>query len=63
MVLVCSSVLLCVCVCVCDTQNSEITVEKYISPEERKRMEEVEKQEEQRRLAEMVGSSKPFGTV
>ena len=38
-------------------QDDEITVEKYISPEERKRMEETEKQEEQRRLAEMVGNS------
>ena len=38
-------------------QDSEITVEKYISPEEKRKMEEAEKQEEQRRLAEMVGNS------
>ena len=31
----------------------EVTVEKYISPEEQKRMEEAEKAEEARRLAEM----------
>lgn len=33
--------------------ESEVKVEKYMSPEEQKRMEEVEKQEEQRRIAEM----------
>ena len=33
--------------------ESEVTVEKYVSPEEQKRLEEVEKQEEHRKLAEM----------
>ena len=33
--------------------DSEVTTEKYISPEEQKRMEEAEKAEEARRLAEM----------
>lgn len=46
----------CGCFSVCP-QDDEITVEKYISPEERRRMEEAEKQEKQRRLAEMVGDN------
>ena len=49
-------ILVCLCACVIP-QDSEITVEKYFSPEEKRKMEEAEKQEEQRRLAEMVGNS------
>jgi len=36
-----------------DVDNSEVTVEKYISPEEQQRIEESEKAEEAKRLAEM----------
>lgn len=33
--------------------DSEVTVEKYVSPEEQKQLDEVKKQEELKRLAEM----------
>ena len=36
-------------------QDHEVTVEKYLSPEERKRQEEMARLEEEKRLAEMVG--------
>lgn len=35
-------------------QDDEITVEKYISPEDKKKLEEVAKAEEERRLKEKV---------
>lgn len=34
--------------------DEEIEIEKYISPEERKRLEEVAKEEEERKIREMV---------
>lgn len=34
--------------------DGEIEIEKYISPEERKRLEEVAKEEEERKIREMV---------
>lgn len=37
-------------------QEDEITVEKYVSPEEKKRLEEAAKIEEERRLKEKVRS-------
>lgn len=36
-------------------QDSEIHVEKYLSPEEKQKQEEALKLEEEKRLAEMVG--------